>query len=110
MASNRTTRHANLLDSAKLATDIPSKLDYLRQLKQDLVHEDPALLSEFLPRLFELQSDSFSPVRKFAAEYAFFFLSLLFFFGGIYLFVFRESYKISKSLNVFLISCGLFPI
>ncbi|XP_060674378.1 uncharacterized protein LOC107405425 isoform X3 [Ziziphus jujuba] len=68
MASNRTTRHANLLDSAKLATDIPSKLDYLRQLKQDLVHEDPALLSEFLPRLFELQSDSFSPVRKFAAE------------------------------------------
>ncbi|XP_048320157.2 uncharacterized protein LOC107405425 isoform X2 [Ziziphus jujuba] len=68
MASNRTTRHANLLDSAKLATDIPSKLDYLRQLKQDLVHEDPALLSEFLPRLFELQSDSFSPVRKFAAD------------------------------------------
>lgn len=74
MAANRTKRHAHLLESAKLAADIPSKLDYLIQLKEDLVHEDPALLSEFLPRLYELQSDRFSPVRKFAAEYVFFWL------------------------------------
>lgn len=83
MAANWRKKVASLLDSVKLATDTPSKLDCLRQLKHDLVQEDPALLSEFLPRLLELQSDRFSPVRKFAAEYAsqnalLFFLFVLF--------------------------------
>ncbi|KAL5550451.1 hypothetical protein UlMin_000627 [Ulmus minor] len=59
---------AGLVDSAKFAADIRSKLDHLRQLKDDLVQDDPALLSELLPRLFELQSDRFSPVRKFSNE------------------------------------------
>lgn len=70
MAANRRKKLATLLDSAKLATDIPTKLDHLRQLKHDLVQEDAALLSDFLPGLLEFQSDRFSPVRKLAAEYA----------------------------------------
>ncbi|XP_034219881.1 uncharacterized protein LOC117631058 isoform X3 [Prunus dulcis] len=69
MVANSNERLASLMDSAILASDIPSKLDRLRQSKQDLVvQQDPALLSGLLPRLFELQSDRFSPVRKFATE------------------------------------------
>ncbi|XP_054780556.1 uncharacterized protein LOC129288158 isoform X2 [Prosopis cineraria] len=58
----------SLVNSVKLAMDIPSKLDYLRQLKVELPQEDPVLLTEFLPCLFEFQSDRFSPVRKFVTE------------------------------------------
>ncbi|GMN28685.1 hypothetical protein TIFTF001_047906 [Ficus carica] len=68
MTPSSTEKLAGLLDSAKSAADIPSKLDHLRQLKHDLVHEDPNLLSHLLPRLLELHSDRFSPVRKFATE------------------------------------------
>ncbi|BFG36416.1 hypothetical protein CerSpe_226900 [Prunus speciosa] len=69
MVANSNERLASLMDSAILASDIPSKLNRLRQSKQDLVvQQDPALLSGLLPRLFELQSDRFSPVRKFATE------------------------------------------
>lgn len=72
MVANSNERLASLMDSAILASDIPSKLDRLRQSKQDLVvQQDPALLSGLLPRLFELQSDRFSPVRKFATECVF---------------------------------------
>lgn len=70
MTPSSTEKLACLLDSAKSAADIPSKLDRLRQLKHDLVHEDANLLSHLLPRLLELHSDRFSPVRKFATEYA----------------------------------------
>ncbi|PON51152.1 Coatomer beta subunit [Parasponia andersonii] len=66
--ANSREKLSGLVDSANLATDIPSKLDRLRQLKRDLVEDDPAFLSQLLPRLFELQSDRFSPVRKFATE------------------------------------------
>ncbi|XP_024187491.1 uncharacterized protein LOC112192134 [Rosa chinensis] len=66
--ANSNERLARLLDSAVVAADIPSKLDRLTQLKRDLLRRDPAFISELLPRLFELQSDRFSPVRKFATE------------------------------------------
>ncbi|KAK4253268.1 hypothetical protein QN277_010592 [Acacia crassicarpa] len=59
---------ARLVNSVRCAMDIPSKLDYLRQLKLELPPEDPVLLTEFLPCLFEFQSDQFSPVRKFVTE------------------------------------------
>lgn len=66
--ANSNERLASLMDSAVIAADIPSKLDRLSQLKRDLLQRDPGFISELLPRLFELQSDRFSPVRKFATE------------------------------------------
>ena len=61
---------SRLSNSVKLAIDLASKLDLCRQLKQDLLEEDAAALSEFLPRLFDLYSDPSGPVRKLATEYA----------------------------------------
>ncbi|XVE97089.1 hypothetical protein REPUB_Repub02eG0280700 [Reevesia pubescens] len=58
----------SLSNSVKLAIDLASKLDLCRQLKQDLLEEDVAALSEFLPRLFDLYSDPSGPVRKLAIE------------------------------------------
>ena len=63
-------RLSRLINSTKIAADIPSKLARLRQLKNDLPPEDPVLLTELLPRILELQSDRFSPIRKFVTEYA----------------------------------------
>lgn len=68
MDSTSREKLAGLVNSVKLAMDIPSKLGYLRQLKLELPQEDPVLLTEFLPCLFEFQSDRFSPVRKFVTE------------------------------------------
>ncbi|WJX49040.1 hypothetical protein P8452_35527 [Trifolium repens] len=59
---------ASLVHSAKLAIDIPSKLELLRKLKIQLPQEDPVILTEFLPPLFDFLSDRFSPVRKFVTE------------------------------------------
>lgn len=70
MAVDSRERLAGLINSTKIASDIPSKLARLRQLKHDLLPEDPLLLSELLPRILELQSDRFSPIRKFVTEYA----------------------------------------
>ncbi|XP_057983982.1 uncharacterized protein LOC131168510 isoform X2 [Malania oleifera] len=58
----------SLVNLAKFATDIPSKLEHLRQLNEDLSRIDPVLLSEFLPQLFEFLCERFSPVRKFVTE------------------------------------------
>lgn len=68
MAVDSRARLAGLINSTKIAADIPSKLARLRQLKNDLLPEDPVLLSELLPRILELQSDRFSPIRKFVTE------------------------------------------
>ncbi|MCI37258.1 LCR/BET1-like protein, partial [Trifolium medium] len=51
-----------------LAIDIPSKLELLRKLKIELPQEDPVILTEYLPPLFDFLSDRFSPVRKFVTE------------------------------------------
>ncbi|XP_021289459.1 uncharacterized protein LOC110420462 [Herrania umbratica] len=59
---------ASLFNSVKLAIDLASKLDLCHQLKQTLLEEDAATLSEFLPRLFDLYSDPSGPVRKLATE------------------------------------------
>ncbi|XWS43850.1 hypothetical protein CRYUN_Cryun16bG0139900 [Craigia yunnanensis] len=59
---------SRLSNSVKLAIDLASKLDLCRQLKQDLLEEDAAALSEFLPRLFDLYSDPSGPVRKLSTE------------------------------------------
>lgn len=67
-----------LINSAKLALDVPTKLAHLRQLKEDLIHEDPVSLSQVLPRILDLHTDRLSPVRKFIAQYAFFHLTILF--------------------------------
>uniref|UniRef100_A0A9I9E091 Symplekin n=1 Tax=Cucumis melo TaxID=3656 RepID=A0A9I9E091_CUCME len=68
MAVNSRERLYGLINSTKIASDIPSKLARLRQLKNVLLPEDPVLLSELLPRILELQSDRFSPIRKFVTE------------------------------------------
>lgn len=69
--SNSREKYASLVYSVKAAINLPSKLEYLRRLKQDLLDEENALLiSEIIPRFSDLFSDSFSPVRKFATEYA----------------------------------------
>lgn len=70
MAVNSRERLAGLINSTKIAADLPSKLARLRQLKNVLLPEDPVLLSELLPRILELQSDRFSPIRKFVTEYS----------------------------------------
>ncbi|XVF55087.1 hypothetical protein PTKIN_Ptkin06aG0008400 [Pterospermum kingtungense] len=59
---------SKLSNSVKLDIDLASKLDLCRELKQDLLEEDAAALSEFLPRLFDLYSDPAGPVRKLATE------------------------------------------
>ncbi|WCJ28032.1 HEAT repeat-containing protein [Euphorbia peplus] len=62
-------RLPSLLDSASSALDVHSKLENLRQLNLNLSEEDdPTSVSELLPRLFELQSDHHSAVRKCVAE------------------------------------------
>lgn len=70
VASTATPRErlAALIDYAKISPDIQSKLDHLRQLKEDLLQDDPVLLAEFLPLLLDLLSDPFSPVRRFIAR------------------------------------------
>ncbi|XP_065852529.1 uncharacterized protein [Euphorbia lathyris] len=62
-------RLVSLLDSARSALDVHSKLENLRQLNQNLSEEDDtSSVSELLPRLFDLQSDQHSAVRKCVAE------------------------------------------
>ncbi|XP_012087848.1 uncharacterized protein LOC105646588 isoform X2 [Jatropha curcas] len=58
-----------LASLVKAAIDIPLKLETLRLLNENLLEEkDVGSLSEFLPRLFELQYDQHSPVRKSVAQ------------------------------------------
>ncbi|KAJ4850033.1 hypothetical protein Tsubulata_040849 [Turnera subulata] len=63
---------SRLVHSAESAMDLSPKLECLRQLREVLVQDDQndaaAAVSELLPRLFELQSDQHSPVRKLATE------------------------------------------
>ncbi|KAM7271711.1 hypothetical protein ACFE04_030925 [Oxalis oulophora] len=69
---------ASLINSIKITNDtnntnnnnnnIALKLDALRQLKHRLFSQDTLLLSEFLPSLFDLLADEFSPVRKAVIE------------------------------------------
>lgn len=68
MAVTSREKLASLVHSAKLASDIPSKIESLRRLKIELPQEDPVLLTEFLPPIFDFLSDQFSPVRKFVTE------------------------------------------
>ncbi|ESW05883.1 hypothetical protein PHAVU_010G000700 [Phaseolus vulgaris] len=68
MAVTSREKLASLVNAAKLASDIPSKLESLRQLRHELPPEDPVLLTEFLPSLFLFHSDRFGPVRKFITE------------------------------------------
>ncbi|XP_058214534.1 uncharacterized protein LOC131326009 [Rhododendron vialii] len=68
MAARSREKLAGLIDSAKLAPDIPSKLEQLRRAKDELSQSDPAFLSEFLPPLLDLHTDRFGPVRKFVIE------------------------------------------
>lgn len=68
--SNSGEKLATLVNSARATLDMPSKLEYLRRLKEDLVDEQNAVLvSEILPRVLDLHADSFAPVRKLVTEY-----------------------------------------
>lgn len=67
--SNSREKYLSLVYSVKAAINLPSKLEYLRRLKQALLDEENALLiSEIIPCFFDLVSDSFAPVRKSATE------------------------------------------
>ncbi|XP_042456319.1 uncharacterized protein LOC122040899 isoform X1 [Zingiber officinale] len=61
-------RADGLLQSARAACEVSSKLKQLRQLKEVLLNRDTSLLAEFVTRLAELQSERASPIRKFLAE------------------------------------------
>lgn len=61
-------RITSLLNAAKFASDVPSKLHSLHRLKDELSGADGPLLSEFFPTLLDLVSDRFSPVRKLTTE------------------------------------------
>ncbi|KAE8728883.1 HEAT repeat-containing protein isoform 2 [Hibiscus syriacus] len=58
----------SLSNSVKFASDLGPKLEFCRQLKHDLLEEDAATLSEFLPRILDLYSDPSGPVRKLATQ------------------------------------------
>ncbi|KAL5740398.1 hypothetical protein ACOSQ2_029578 [Xanthoceras sorbifolium] len=67
--SNSREKLAGLVNSARAAIDMSPKLEYLRRLKQNLVEEENAVLvSEILPRILDLHTDPFAPVRKFVTE------------------------------------------
>ncbi|KAK1562008.1 hypothetical protein Q3G72_004851 [Acer saccharum] len=67
--SNSREKLASLVNSARAAMDMHLKLEYLRRLKLDLVEEENAVLvSEILPRILDLHSNPFAPVRKFVTE------------------------------------------
>lgn len=68
MAASWGERAAGLLESARTAGEVSSKLKQLRQLKEVLLNRDTSLLAEFVTRLAELQSERASPIRKFLAE------------------------------------------
>ncbi|KAK9159079.1 hypothetical protein Scep_005653 [Stephania cephalantha] len=61
----------SLFNSFKFAIDVPSKLDFVRRLKEALLQRDSSLMPEFIHRLLELQPDRSSPIRKALAEYVF---------------------------------------
>ncbi|GFY83762.1 HEAT repeat-containing protein [Actinidia rufa] len=67
MAANTREKVASLVNLAKFAMDIPSKLERLRPLKNELSQADSVLLRVF-PLLLDLHTDRFSPVRKFVTE------------------------------------------
>ncbi|XP_058110235.1 uncharacterized protein LOC131253301 isoform X3 [Magnolia sinica] len=69
MAVSARERAADLLNSSKLASDIPSKIQHLSLLKDLLLErEEPSLLAEIVPRLVDLQAHPLSPIRKFLAQ------------------------------------------
>ncbi|KAL4557934.1 hypothetical protein LXL04_036129 [Taraxacum kok-saghyz] len=64
-------KFSGLIDSAKFSTDVPSKLENLRRLKEIFSRsEDPQLVAELLPQLLDLHTDRCSPVRRYVAEIA----------------------------------------
>lgn len=70
MSAKLREKVAGLLDSAKSSRNLNSKLQSLQNLKLIFSDDvDTDLLSEFLPALLDLHSDSSSPVRKFVIEY-----------------------------------------
>ncbi|XP_024981253.1 uncharacterized protein LOC112517999 isoform X2 [Cynara cardunculus var. scolymus] len=71
MAAISREKFAGLIDSAKFSTDVPSKLEKLRKLKEEFSRaKDLHLVTEFLPQLLDLHTDRCSPVRRFIAEIA----------------------------------------
>ncbi|XP_020087001.1 uncharacterized protein LOC109709265 isoform X2 [Ananas comosus] len=68
MAASWSDRAASLLDAARSPGEVTSQLRRLRQLKEVVLHRDPTLLPEFVPRIAELKGDAASPVRKLLAE------------------------------------------
>lgn len=69
MAAISRQKFAGLLDSAKLAGDLSSKLQHLQQLKDELPDADYDLLSEFIAPILQFHTDSASPIRKLITEY-----------------------------------------
>ncbi|XP_010490570.1 PREDICTED: uncharacterized protein LOC104768323 isoform X2 [Camelina sativa] len=61
-------RLEGLASSAKSATELPPKLQRLRNLRRDLQKDESVFPIELLPHLFDLLSDQFGAVRKFVAE------------------------------------------
>ncbi|KAL2541488.1 HEAT repeat-containing protein [Abeliophyllum distichum] len=59
---------AGRINSVNYAADVPSKLDHLRRLKDEISDADSRFLVGFLSPLLDLISDRSSPVRKFITQ------------------------------------------
>ncbi|CAH2074601.1 unnamed protein product [Thlaspi arvense] len=68
MVSYSKDRLQGLASSAKSATELPPKLNRLRNLRRYLQGVASVFPTELLPLLFDLLSDQFGAVRKFVAE------------------------------------------
>ncbi|CAH9061330.1 unnamed protein product [Cuscuta europaea] len=68
MAAISREKVAGLLISSKRAAAIPSKMGYLRRLKDEISDADSVLLTETLPLIIDFVSDRFSPARKLIVE------------------------------------------
>lgn len=57
-----------LIKSAKMCSDIPSKLQNLKLLRRHISGAEPSFLAAILPSVLDLAPDRFSPVRKYIIE------------------------------------------
>ncbi|CAA2998893.1 symplekin isoform X1 [Olea europaea subsp. europaea] len=64
MAANWREKIAGLINSVQYAADVPSKLDHLRTLRDEILGVESRFLVDFISPILDLMSDHSSPVRQ----------------------------------------------